>query len=43
MSSVNVGQGVPAFELPDEQGEIYSLPEKLSQGPVMLVFYRGDW
>ena len=43
MANVSVGQEVPAFELPDEKGERYSLLEKLSQGPVMLVFYRGDW
>lgn len=43
MANVSIGQEVPAFELPDENGEQFNLPEKLSEGPVMLVFYRGDW
>ena len=43
MANVSVGQEVPGFKLPDEEGKQFELPEKLSQGPVMLVFYRGDW
>jgi len=31
------------FELPDEQGATWRLAEFLSRGPVVLVFYRGDW
>lgn len=34
---------VPSFELPDERGESFALPDKLSEGPVVLLFYRGDW
>jgi len=31
------------FELPDHQGRPWRLGEKLAGGPVLLVFYRGDW
>ena len=43
VASISVGQEVPAFELPDEQGQPWVLAERLSDGPVVLVFYRGDW
>jgi peroxiredoxin len=33
----------PDFELPDERGRPWRLAEKLREGPVLLVFYRGDW
>jgi peroxiredoxin len=31
------------FELPDQEGKAWRLAERLAQGPVLLVFYRGDW
>ena len=34
---------VPFFRLPDERGGAFDLAEKLSEGPVVLLFYRGDW
>lgn len=34
---------MPDFELPDQQGLPWSLSGQLQTGPVMLVFYRGDW
>jgi peroxiredoxin len=34
---------VPLFELPDERGGAFSLPDRLPEGPVVLLFYRGDW
>lgn len=34
---------VPFFELPDERGEAFDLAERLSEGPAVLLFYRGDW
>lgn len=36
-------ESVPSFELPDEQGAAFNLAERLSEGPVVLLFYRGDW
>ena len=31
------------FELPDQEGRRWSLVEHLKSGPVLIVFYRGDW
>jgi len=31
------------FELPDHTAQSWVLGERLAQGPVLLVFYRGDW
>jgi len=31
------------FELPDHIGRPWVLGEGLAKGPVLLVFYRGDW
>lgn len=33
----------PAFTLPDEQDKSVSLADRLNEGPVVMVFYRGDW
>jgi peroxiredoxin len=38
-----VGEKVPYFELPDQQGYPWSLSGELELGPAVLVFYRGDW
>jgi peroxiredoxin len=43
MANIVVGVRFPAFILPDEQGEPFNLRRKLADGPLMLVFYRGDW
>ncbi len=31
------------FELPDQNGQSWRLGDELAGGPVLLVFYRGDW
>ena len=31
------------FELTDDRGRPWRLGERLAEGPVLLVFYRGDW
>jgi peroxiredoxin len=31
------------FELPDHEEKQWRLSDHLNQGPVLLVFYRGDW
>jgi peroxiredoxin len=36
-------ESVPLFKLPDERGAAFDLAEKLSEGPMVLLFYRGDW
>jgi peroxiredoxin len=43
MADLSVGQKVPYFELPDQQDYPWGLSGQLEVGPVVLVFYRGDW
>ena len=43
MAGLDVGQRVTYFELPDQQDYPWSLSGQLEIGPVVLVFYRGDW
>ena len=31
------------FELPDQEGQNWRLADHMTRGPVLLVFYRGDW
>jgi peroxiredoxin Q/BCP len=38
---VRVGDEVPDFELPDEQGRPRKLSDFLAEGPVVLFFYPG--
>jgi peroxiredoxin len=38
-----VGERAPGFSLPDALGRAVSLDDRLAAGPVVLVFYRGDW
>lgn len=40
---LDVGDRAPEFVLPDQLGRTVSLREQLAHGPVVLVFYRGDW
>jgi len=42
-ASLRMGQKMPDFELPDQEWLPYGLFENLQRGPVVLVFYRGDW
>lgn len=37
------GQTAPNFTLPDAVGNPVTLAELLEPGPVVLVFYRGNW
>jgi peroxiredoxin len=37
------GRQAPGFSLPDPMERPVSLQERLSHGPVVLVFYRGEW
>ncbi|HJQ29312.1 MAG TPA: peroxiredoxin family protein [Rubrobacter sp.] len=43
MAELSVGQKVAYFELPDHLDYPWSLSGQLESGPVVLVFYRGDW
>lgn len=42
-TGIEVGQSMPVFELPDEEGRPFNLDERLHRQPLVLVFYRGDW
>jgi peroxiredoxin len=38
-----VGEKAPNFELPDENGRPFNLAREATEGPLVLVFYRGNW
>jgi hypothetical protein len=42
-AGLSIGERAPEFSLPNQRGEIVSLHERLSRGPVVLNFYRGVW
>ena len=37
------GQKAPEFTLQDFNGHGYTLQDLLTEGPVVLTFYRGSW
>ena len=41
--AINVGDTFPAFELPNASNQMLSLKTLLSQGPLVISFYRGAW
>jgi peroxiredoxin len=38
-----LGESMPAFLLPDDQGRLVGLDDLLAEGPVALAFNRGSW
>ncbi len=40
---LNVNDAAPAFTAKDQNGNKVNLEEQLKKGPVVLVFYRGQW
>jgi len=42
-AGLRTGQQMENFELPDEEGKPFDLNQRLRQGSLVLVFYRGDW
>jgi peroxiredoxin len=40
---IQVGDHAPDFTLPDQLGREVHLGDRLANGPVVLVFYRGEW
>ena len=38
-----VGEPMPAFLLPNEQGRLVRLDDLLGEGPVAIAFHRGHW
>ncbi len=37
------GSQLPAFELPDSEGQLVRSRDLLAKGPLILTFYRGLW
>jgi len=42
-AGLSIGERAPDFTLPNQRGEMVSLLERRSRGPVVLNFYRGVW
>lgn len=40
---LQIGEHAPDFTLPDQLGREIQLSDRLRRGPVVLVFYRGEW
>jgi peroxiredoxin len=40
---LEVGQKAPGFSAKDANGYSFNLSEELKNGPVVLIFYRGQW
>jgi peroxiredoxin len=40
---IEVGERAPSFTLPNAVGKPVSLDDRLGEGPVVAVFYRGAW
>jgi peroxiredoxin len=41
--ALDVGDVAPDFTLPDQDGAMVCLSDRLAQGPVVLIFVRGGW
>jgi len=42
-NALDLGQHAPEFELPNSNGECIALSSLISNGPVVVSFYRGSW
>jgi peroxiredoxin len=42
-SAPAIGEPMPPFILPDQDGRLIKLEELLDQGPVVVAFHRGHW
>ena len=42
-SAPSVGEPMPTFFLPDEDGRFRNLEEYLEKGPLVIAFHRGHW
>ena len=40
---LKTGESAPEFSLPNENGNLVELKSLLSQGPLVISFYRGQW
>jgi peroxiredoxin len=42
-AALKPGDKFPAFELPDAAGVLVQCSDLLAKGPLLLIFYRGEW
>lgn len=42
-AGLTIGEKAPDFTLPNQVGKAVRLADRLSAGPVVLSFYRGEW
>ena len=42
MAEIRIGDRVPSFSLPDQNGTVFSLDEALGKGPLVFFFYPKD-
>ena len=42
-SAPQVGDVMPPFTLPDQDGRLVNMDELLTDGPLIIAFYRGHW
>lgn len=42
-SAPQVGDSMPPFTLPDQDGRLVNLYDLLAEGPLIVTFYRGHW
>ncbi|KAL2867794.1 peroxiredoxin-like family protein [Aspergillus lucknowensis] len=42
-TAIQIGQTIPEFRLPNAVDEEVSSADLLSQGPLLITFYRGTW
>lgn len=42
MGGLNIGDRVPPFAIPDQDGKAFKLEDALAKGPVVLFFYPKD-
>jgi len=42
-TAITVGDTAPDFTLPDAVGDTVTLSEMLTDGPVVIAWYRGGW
>lgn len=43
LNGLNVNEKAPVFSAKDQFGNLFNLVEQLKKGPIVMVFYRGEW
>lgn len=43
VNGAQVGDTVKNFSLTDQIGQVFTLNDALKEGPIVLIFYRGQW